>query len=195
MGDDRKDKANEEADALFAAESDINAVARHVLQESLRECQEDIRLLTEKQKRLNRQKKALRDYIAALRDLRDAVLDRARATGIDLCHMDREGKAALARLFREQTRRRKPADEDEARLCYELGIPDRVPPSGIKTIEELDSALAAYEEQLQTIGDDAELAMLALQQAINRKTQVVTMLSNIMKSQHDTMMSIIRNLK
>ena len=51
------------------------------------------------------------------------------------------------------------------------------------------------EDDLQAIGDDAQLSMLELQNALNRQAQLMQMISNISKTMHDTAMAIIRNLR
>lgn len=61
-----------------------------------------------------------------------------------------------------------------------------------------EADIAAYhaelEGQLQTIGDDAQLAQLDLQQAMQRQQQTLQTLSNVSKLLHDTAMAIIRKI-
>ena len=73
----------------------------------------------------------------------------------------------------------------------------RVPDLQI-TVNDVDSALLIqlkeFEEQLDSIGDDAQLANLDLQNALQKQQQLIQMLSNIMKTLHDTVMAVIRKL-
>ncbi len=175
--------------------TDAEALVQTVLREAYRQSQEDLQRLADKLRHINEQKKAIRDYVVQVRAFRATALRKAREAGIDLCDRNAETGAVLARLFEELAVGREPADEDAALIDYALCIPERVPPAGTASFGDLDSTLAAFEEKLQTVGDGAELAMLELQAALQRKQQAVQMLSNISKTQHDTMMAIIRNLK
>jgi len=73
----------------------------------------------------------------------------------------------------------------------------RVPDLQI-TVKDVDSAsllqLKDLEEQLNSIGNDAQLANLDLQNALQKQQQAIQMLSNIMKTLHDTVMAVIRKL-
>ncbi|MFC1712147.1 hypothetical protein ACFL6S_00695 [Candidatus Poribacteria bacterium] len=66
-------------------------------------------------------------------------------------------------------------------------------------LEEIRKTMAAHinslEQRLSTVGEDAQLANIDLQNALQKHQQVVQMLSNISKMLHDTAMNIIRNLK
>lgn len=55
--------------------------------------------------------------------------------------------------------------------------------------------LQKLEADLSAASDMAQLAQIDLQDAMQRQQQVTQMISNIMKSQHDTMKSTIQNLK
>jgi hypothetical protein len=60
---------------------------------------------------------------------------------------------------------------------------------------DMDEMITKLEDDLQTIGDDAQLAMLDLQNALNRQAQLMQMMSNMCKMMHDTAMAIIRNMR
>ena len=47
----------------------------------------------------------------------------------------------------------------------------------------------------ETLSDMSQMEMLKLQDAMNRKSQLMQMMSNIQKRTHDTSMAIIRNMK
>lgn len=51
------------------------------------------------------------------------------------------------------------------------------------------------ENQMQTMADMSQQLSLQLQDAMNKQQQAMQTMSNIMKAQHDTLASIIRNLK
>ena len=58
-----------------------------------------------------------------------------------------------------------------------------------------EAELKNLEGQLQSVGEDAQLANIDLQNMLQKQQQAFQMLSSILKSQHDTAMSIIRNMK
>lgn len=60
---------------------------------------------------------------------------------------------------------------------------------------ELEDYISKMEEKLNTVGDDAQLANVDLQNVLQKQQQLLQTLSNIMKMLNDTAMSIVRNLK
>ena len=60
--------------------------------------------------------------------------------------------------------------------------------------KEIKSLLQELEESLSTIGDDAQLANIDLQNAVQKQQQLIQMLSTISKTLHDTQMAIIRKI-
>ncbi|MBN2315999.1 MAG: hypothetical protein JXM79_18880 [Sedimentisphaerales bacterium] len=62
-------------------------------------------------------------------------------------------------------------------------------------LEDLKNAIDAAEEKLNSIGDDAQLANINLQNAIQKQQQLIQILSNMSKVLHDTAMAVIRNMK
>jgi hypothetical protein len=59
-------------------------------------------------------------------------------------------------------------------------------------LEGVKSEIAASLELLNTVGDDAQLTYVDLQNMLQKQQQTLQMLSNISKMLHDTAMSIIR---
>jgi len=60
--------------------------------------------------------------------------------------------------------------------------------------QDIASRIAAWEEKLNTIGDDAQLANIDLQNALQKQQQLIQMLSNISKMLHDTALAVIRKI-
>jgi hypothetical protein len=58
----------------------------------------------------------------------------------------------------------------------------------------LSETIRSYEEQLNTIGDDAQLANIDLQNMLQKQQQTVQMLSHISKTALDTAMAVIRKM-
>lgn len=61
-------------------------------------------------------------------------------------------------------------------------------------IKSLQTGLSVLEDQLATIGDDAQLANIDLQNSLQKQQQALQTLSSITKSMHDTAMATIRNI-
>jgi hypothetical protein len=62
-------------------------------------------------------------------------------------------------------------------------------------IKALDTGVEVLEEKLSSIGDDAQLANIDLQNALQKQQQTLQTISNVSKMHHDTMMSIINNMR
>lgn len=61
--------------------------------------------------------------------------------------------------------------------------------------DAVQAEVLELEETLNTVGDDAQLANVDLQDLLHKQEQMFQMLSNITKTLHDTAMSAIRNMK
>jgi hypothetical protein len=60
---------------------------------------------------------------------------------------------------------------------------------------EFQTHLDELEKEFTAITDDAQLATLQLQDAMNKQAQAMQMMSNIMKMMHDTTATIVKNMK
>ena len=73
-----------------------------------------------------------------------------------------------------------------------------VPPSSddgaVENKEGLESYIATLEEQLNSVGDDAALANVDLQNMLQKQQQTMQMMSSISKMLHDTAMAVIRKI-
>ena len=70
------------------------------------------------------------------------------------------------------------------------------------TVEEFDVAkfvalqkyIEQLEENLQSVGEDAQLGNIDMQSTLEKQQQTIQMLSNVSKMLHDTSMAIIRKI-
>jgi len=76
----------------------------------------------------------------------------------------------------------------------DLNFITRILESSDQKIKSLQTGLTVLEQKLQTVGDDAQLANIDLQNQLQKMQQKLQMMSNLSKLQHDTAMSIIRNM-
>jgi len=167
----------------------VDTLVMQVMRESYLQASEDLRSYAAKVAFYNESKKALRRYLAELRTFKTDLIAAARERGVDLCRGDKKNAALLAKLFSQFAR-----DHRVGEVEHRLSIPSRVPPTGVGTVERLDATITHMEDQLASIGDDAQLANVDLQNALQKQQQALQMMSNVSKSIHDTMMAIIRNM-
>ena len=60
---------------------------------------------------------------------------------------------------------------------------------------EMEKYINLMEEQLSSIGDDAQLANIDLQNMLQKQQQTIQMLSNVSKVLHDTGLAVIRKIR
>lgn len=145
---------------------DINAIIQLVLRESYLDTTEDLKYYAEKVKYYNSVKKRIRDQANAMRDDLKEMLSASDSLHKKLKKVEKSAK----RLRRDWK--------------HHLAV-----------VSDFESYIQDYEEKLSTIGDDAQLANLDLQNSVQKMTQTLQMMSTISKQMHDTAMNIIRNIK
>lgn len=59
---------------------------------------------------------------------------------------------------------------------------------------QLENFLTELEQQLSTVGDDAQLANIDMQNCLQKQQQTMQTMSNVSKMLHDTAMAIIRKV-
>lgn len=183
-----KDPEDKKVDAA-ARMDDVNALVQAVLRESYLETAEDLRAYADKVRHFTGRKKAVRGYLTALREFKTSVLAAARERGVDLCRGDEKELPILTKLFEEHGHAYHVGE-----IEYELCIPDRVPLAGVNSIALLDNEIARWDEQLTTMGDDAQLANIDLQNSLQKQQRTLQMMSNMSKMIHDTAMAVIRKI-
>ncbi len=168
---------------------DVNALVQLVVRESYLDTCEDLRVFADKVRQFNKRKKAIRDYLTALQKVRAEILCAAQKCHLDLCRMTAKDSAKFARILKEHTQ-----VYAVGPLEYELGIPDRVLGRSVTSLASLDSEISRLEQKLATVGDDAQLANIDLQNVLQKQQQVLQMLSTISALVHDSAMAIIRKI-
>lgn len=169
--------------------TDPNALVQAVLRESYLQTTEDLRFYAEKVRYFNDQKKAIRDYSSALRHAEAAVKSSLREQQSDPCAEPRFSAAEVAKGI-EAIARDYPVDAVARELC----VPERVPPVSVTTLDGFAAEIRAWEERLNSLGDDAQLANVDLQNILQKQQQTLQMMSNISKMLYDTEMAVIRKI-
>ncbi|MBN1960013.1 MAG: hypothetical protein JW841_03640 [Deltaproteobacteria bacterium] len=85
-------------------------------------------------------------------------------------------------------------DDDSATIRQNMGISNLIPPPGMSSFAQLEAEIKAKEEKLNTVGDDAQLANVDLQNMLQKQQQTLQMMSNISKVLYDTAMAITRKI-
>ncbi len=166
---------------------DPDALVQHVLRESYLQTTADLRYYAEKVKYFNQAKKAIREYLQALRCVERKVKAAAHAA------YDTPPAAHQSKQFSELLRQHgQPFTAGP--LERELGLPARVPADNVDSLDGFADEIAKWEEKLNTIGDDAQLANVDLQNILQKQQQTLQMMSNISKMLHDTAQSVIRKI-
>lgn len=75
-----------------------------------------------------------------------------------------------------------------------IGSPSGSTASGGTDKQNPDDLIKEWEEKLQTLGDDSQLANIDLQNVLQKQQQTIQTLSNVSKMLHDTATSIIRKI-
>lgn len=147
---------------------DPQALIQWVLRESYLDQVEDLAHYADRVRFFNEQKRAIREHLAE-----------ARAVRAD---MPPDRRAELQTIT--------------VAAQYEKGQPPvRVGSIQVMSEEELKEYLEDLEQQMQTVGEDSQLANIELQDLMQKQQQTLQTLSNVSKLLHDTAMAVIRNLR
>ncbi|MEZ4270075.1 MAG: hypothetical protein R3C68_01120 [Myxococcota bacterium] len=158
---------------------DINALVQYVLRESYNETSGDMYFYAQKVQFFNELKKSIRDEATAARN---ALAEYA-------------GLADTAELT-------PPYNKIEFVTDFTGVNPEGESANGVVTTDggqattkaELDAYIQGLEEKLSSVGDDAQLANIDLQNMLQKQQQTMQQMSNISKMLHDTGMAIIRKI-
>ena len=143
---------------------DINALVQTVRRESYLQQTEDLKKYQDKVQYFNETKKKIRDE-----------QDKARKAIIT------PGSAPLRKM----------------NITAEKGTPPIISSQNagvVKTEQERQDYLRYLQDKLNSVGDDAQLANIDLQNVLQKQQQLVQMISNISKLLSDTAMNVIRKI-
>jgi len=169
---------------------DVNALVQQVLREAYGQNTEDLRHYAEKVKHFNSQKEMVRGFLSDLRELSTASREKAIGEGKTGDALDTAGLSGTGSFYS--------AGGAEAETAMMMGMPQSLSdlPAGkeVDSLAKLDDYIKTWEDKLNSIGDDAQLANVDLQNMLQKQQQTLQMLSNISKALHDTAMAIIRKM-
>ncbi len=152
------------ASQLRGSNMDVNALVQFVLRTAYQETNADLQHYAEKVKLFNELKKEIREEISRLRDFQSSLERGDRQT-------DLRPNMSVWRLTSNYR-----------------------PTAVIRSTDPLDAILSKWEEELQTIGDDAQLANVDMQNMLQKQQQTMQAMSCMSKMLHDTAIAIIRKI-
>ena len=155
------------ASQLRGSDMDVNALVQFVLHQAYEENQSNLQAYAEKIQHFEESKEAIRGELARIRAFKSALEGGARWT-------DFRPDLNVWRGIRV--------------------ISDYQPPAVITRPEAVDPLIKKWEEILASLGDDAQLANVELQNILQKQQQTLQMMSNMAKMLHDTAMAIIRKI-
>jgi hypothetical protein len=145
-------------------EAALPGIVQWVLREAYLEPNADLAHRADKVRHFNQQKKAIHDQVSELRAAHGKFV---------------KGKAQVKTLKLLPRFKGKPSIQLATEMVSEA---------------QLDSLITKWEEQLASVGDDAQLANVDLQSALQKQQQTMQTMSSVSKMLHDTAMAIIRKI-
>jgi hypothetical protein len=154
---------------------DVNALVQHVLRDAYLENTQDLYFHASKVKYYNELKKSIRTELTKARE------ELAKYAG-------KEGTESVSYS--------KTAFSTDYTGASASGQPEILtnPDGDVGTKEGLETYIENLEEKLNSVGDDAQLANVDLQNMLQKQQQTMQMMSNISKMLHDTAMAVIRKI-
>ena len=159
---------------------DINSMIQQVLRESYLENNKDLQFFADKVRFFNELKKRIRDELTRARQHRASLV-----LSIDSITCEHEPIASYTSLCFDTF----PTFDDEGKAMVKV-----TEGAQVSTRQALEAYIASLEQQLASVGDDAQLANIDLQNMLQKQQQTLQMISNVSKMLHDTAMAITRKI-
>ncbi len=177
---------------------DVNALVQQVLREAYLSSTQDLNFYAQKVQFYNDLKKQIRNDITEMRKILSSQAGAEDNAPIDLT-------AALMANGQDPDELLYPwsgtpaIDTQTGQFVavreYEAGLEDVDPAPGLQTTKEgLSNYIDDLEQKLNSVGDDAQLANVDLQNMLQKQQQTLQMMSNISKMLHDTAMAVLRKI-
>jgi len=147
---------------------DANALVEAVLREAYLQNTEDLRFYAEKVKFFNELKKQIR---TELTNARSVLAQNASNTNLSSAYT-----------------------KQQFSVTFYGGAPTSSSGGSCTTKAQLEDYIKGLEEKLNSVGDDAQLANVDLQNMLQKQQQTLQMMSNISKMLNDTALAVIRKI-
>ncbi|MBI5510357.1 MAG: hypothetical protein HY903_16500 [Deltaproteobacteria bacterium] len=166
--------------------TDVNALVEFVLRESYMETNKDLAFYAQKVRFYNELKKQIRDELTKAREFLATMAGSAAETAVDWSTYQNSNGTTGALAF------------SDTPVLDENGTPVPAAPTADGSLaankEGVETYIKNLEEKLNSVGDDAQLANVDLQNMLQKQQQTLQMMSNISKMLHDTALAIIRKI-
>lgn len=174
---------------------DINALIQNILKDSYKENTEDLTFYANKVKYFNKVKSDMRKYIQEIRSTRRQAKLKPGPGKITLKLKDFSPAVKFSRKFNKPAEFKKPGNLIRSKKLKFL--PPRInffSKNVVVTPKDLEDEIKKMEDKMKDTGDDAALANIDLQNALQKQQQLIQMMSNISKVLHDAAMAVIRKI-
>lgn len=171
---------------------DVSQTLFAVMKEAVADTNEDKKYFLEEMKDHNEQAEALSDYLGTLVEASANLAEQAKGK--------REGSSPPVIARAEPSALEQAADADRfAELVTGFATAKEelralVTDRSASDIRAFEDEIRAWEEKLNGVGDDAQLANVDLQNILQKQQQTLQMMSNISKMLYDTAQSVIRKM-
>lgn len=190
---------------------DINAFVQYVLRESYLSNTQDLQFHAQKVRFFNELKQNIRDELSRLRGIQAELAVAFKPDGsVDLSKLSSEDKTAIDKALDpgviggigvvnyadtpdENGRVIRAADDPKHPELSSDYLQNWDSEPGIQ--EKLGASIQAMEQKLNSVGDDAQLANIDLQNILQKQQQAINSMTNISKLMFDLAMRIIGNFK
>ena len=149
---------------LRGSEMDANALVQFLLRQAYQQTQADLQSNAERVRLYNEQKEGIRGEVSRLRAFKSSLERGDRQTD-----------------FRPN-------------MSVWRAISNYRPQAVIRSTDPIDALLSKWEEELQTIGDDAQLENVDMQNVLQKQQQAMQTMSCMSKTLHDIAMAVIRKI-
>ncbi len=149
---------------------DIEAMVMLVIMEISKDAEDDVRAIMEQMREANKQKQAMRDVIRLMKKKRAEQKNNMRQEYLSRTQYDSLKKLLVPTVVANTK-------------------------TGTVTLAELDSLLNDFRDKLDSMNEMGEMVSLRLQMIMDRRSKMISTLSNIMKKISKTQDEIVKNLK
>ncbi len=179
---------------------DVNALVQFVLREAYMENTKDLHFYAQKVRFYNELKKSIREELTKARKFLSSQAEAAAAwvqqnpdnnlsENYHFVDQPYPGLEFYTTPEYDETKGMMPKPPAEYGVDENGTVVDPLDTKG-----KLETYIKGLEEKLNSVGDDAQLANVDLQNMLQKQQQTLQMMSNISKMLHDTAMAIIRKM-
>lgn len=179
--------AESEPKAAIEGPGDIEAIVFIVLREAITQMNADLKALMEEVKARNRTKQAIRDLIAEVKC--DIAANSGTEPGARL-------KYTKQGLGSEAAYHAVPLPDPDGPCAGEVTVAEvDLHPGPITNVSQLRAVLESLKGRLDSISELTEMESLRLQMLMDRRSKLISTLSNILKKIGETQNALVQNLK